>query len=197
MDAEHKNSSKQYDYSVPFPSLLQIMTRGLISQLRSFQKSLFLNRYRSSISNYRSQRYVLTRSIRSFNFLPFISNPWIKAINREHVTRRFSSQKSPEQHTKQDRIPEDATPHHYHTTTILQRLQELEEAFRVRGHSVLRWGLSAVIVSGFVIYIFREQLKENVADEVADVASRSLGKVNNKIDYCSGGRDGEYGHVFG
>lgn len=173
------------------------MTRGLISQLRSFQKSLFLNRYRSSISNYRSQRYVLTRSIRSFNFLRFISNPWIKAINREHVTRRFSSQKSPEQHTKQDRIPADATPHHYHTTTILQRLQELEEAFRVRGHSVLRWGLSAVIVSGFVIYIFREQLKENVADEVADVASRSLGKVNNKIDYCSGGRDGEYGHVFG
>ena len=173
------------------------MTRGLISQLRSFQQSLLLNRYRSNISNYRNQRYVLTRSIRSFNFLPFISNPWIKAINREHVTRRFSSQKSPEQHTKQDRIPADATPHHYHTTTILQRLHELEEAFRVRGHSVLRWGLSAVIVSGFVIYIFREQLKENVADEVADVASRSLGKVNNKIDYCSGGRDGEYGHVFG
>ena len=173
------------------------MTRGLISQLRSFQKSLFLNRYRSSISNYRSQRYVLTRSIRSFNFLPFISNPWIKVINGRHVPRRFSSQKSPERHTKQDQIPADAAPHHHHTTTILQRLQELEEAFRVRGHSVLRWGLSAVIVSGFVIYIFREQLKENVADEVADVASRSLGKVNNKIDYCSGGRDGEYGHVFG
>lgn len=166
------------------------MTRGLISQLRSFQKSLFLNRYRSSISNYMSQRYVLTRSIRSFNFLPFISNPWIKVINRRHVPRRFSSQKSSEQHTKQDQIPADAAPHHHHTTTILQRLQELEEAFRVRGHSVLRWGLSAVIVSGFVIYIFREQLKENVADEVADVASRSLGKVNNKADYDRGGRGG-------
>ena len=119
-------------------------------------------------------------------------------INRRHVPRRFSSQKSSEQHTKQDQIPADAAPHHHHTTTILQRLQELEEAFRVRGHSVLRWGLSAVIVSGFVIYIFREQLKENVADEVADVASRSLGKVNNKADYDrGGGGGGECGHVFG
>lgn len=173
------------------------MTRGLISQLRSCQKSLFLNRHRSSISNYRSQRYVLTRSIRSFNFLsPFISNPWMKVINRKHVPRRFACQKIPEQHTKQDRIPADAAPHHHHTTTILQRLQELEEAFRVRGHSVLRWGLSAVIVSGFVIYIFREQLKDNVADEVADVASRSLGKVNKKLDYCNRGRDGDC-HVFG
>lgn len=70
----------------------------------------------------------------------------------------------------------DTPPHHPHTNTILQRLHDLEESFRVRGHSVLRWGLSALIVAGFVIYIFREPLRENVADEVADVASRSLGK---------------------
>lgn len=42
---------------------------------------------------------------------------------------------------------------------------------------MLRWGLSAFVLAGLAIYAFREQLRENVADEVADVASRSLGKV--------------------
>jgi len=95
-------------------------------------------------------------------------------------SRRFGSDQASEPHKKQagagvsDAL--DTPPHHPHTTTILQRLHDLEESFRVRGHSVLRWGISALIVAGFVIYIFREPLRENVADEVADVASRSLGK---------------------
>ena len=42
---------------------------------------------------------------------------------------------------------------------------------------MLRWGLSALVLAGLAIYVFREPLRENVADEVADVASRSLGKV--------------------
>ena len=42
---------------------------------------------------------------------------------------------------------------------------------------MLRWGLSALLLAGLAIYVFREPLRENVADEVADVASRSLGKV--------------------
>ena len=71
----------------------------------------------------------------------------------------------------------DASSDHHHTITVLQRLHDLEQSFRVRGHSVLRWGISALVVAGFAIYVFRETLRENVADEVADVASRSLGKA--------------------
>lgn len=97
-----------------------------------------------------------------------------------HGSRKFGSDQASEQFKKQagsgDSNVVDTAPDHPHTNTILQRLHDLEESFRVRGHSVLRWGLSALIVAGFIIYIFREPLRENVADEVADVASRSLGK---------------------
>lgn len=99
--------------------------------------------------------------------------------NTKHV-RRFGNDQSSEQPKKQEGThasdAADALPHHQHTTTILQRLHDLEESFRVRGHSILRWGLSALVVAGLVIYVFREPLRENVADEVADVASRSLSK---------------------
>ena len=59
----------------------------------------------------------------------------------------------------------------------------LEESLRVRGYSILRWGLAVLLVTGFGIYIFREPLRENVADEVADVASRSLGKVEGQSGF--------------
>ena len=141
-------------------------------------------------------RYVLTLSCRKRprNFLSAcLSNlsPTLTVIprvgcvaNHERAknwvrVRRFVSQQS-SKHPSQEGTgvsdAVDAHPHHPHTTTILQRLHDLEESFRVRGHSVLRWGLSALVVAGFVIYVFREPLRENVADEVADVASRSLGK---------------------
>lgn len=98
--------------------------------------------------------------------------------------RNYFSQKTTGQSKKQEEVRAtellDSNTHQYHTTTILQRLQDLEESFRVQGHSILRWGLSALVISGFFIYIFREPLRENVADEVADVASRSLGKANLK-----------------
>lgn len=99
-----------------------------------------------------------------------------------HSSRRFASDQASQKPKKQEGTgvsnTVDTPPHHPHTNTILQRLHDLEESFRVRGHSVLRLGLSALIVAGIIIYIFREPLRENVADEVADVASRSLGKEN-------------------
>lgn len=132
-------------------------------------------------------RYVFTLSYRKsprFFSSSFYSrfSPASTVVTRltcVHSPRKFGSYQSSEQPKKQagagvsDVL--DTPPHHSHTNTILQRLHDLEESFRVRGHSVLRWGLSALIVAGFVIYIFREPLRENVADEVADVASRSLG----------------------
>lgn len=78
---------------------------------------------------------------------------------------------------------EPKSPSEEHTHTILQRLHGLEESLRVRGYSTLRWGLAVLLVTGFGIYIFREPLRENVADEVADVASRSLGKVEGQSGF--------------
>ena len=148
----------------------------------SSQKSLFLNRYLFYVSYRTSQGCSSSTGFHSNVSLlthRLISVERVK--NRNLVARRFaSSHESPQQPKKQVESPLDANSHHHHTITILQRLHDLEESFRVRGHSVLRWGLSALVVAGFVIYIFREPLRENVADEVADVASRSLGKATAK-----------------
>ena len=92
-----------------------------------------------------------------------LRNLW-SARNR---TRKYS-----DLHSKESKIP----PEEHATQTILQRLHNLEEYLRVRGYSVLRWGLSVIIVTAIAIYVFREPLRENMADEVADVASRSLGE---------------------
>ena len=156
----------------------------------SSQKSTVFSRYTLTLSCFKSPRHFLW-SFQS-NISPVLTVvPRIKCVHhlsadRELVknmepARRFLSHQSSEQPRKRQEGAltsdvVDASSHHPHTTTILQRLHDLEESFRVRGHSVLRWGLSALVVAGFVIYIFREPLRENVADEVADVASRSLGK---------------------
>lgn len=59
---------------------------------------------------------------------------------------------------------------------VVTQIHQLEESFRFHGYSTLRWGLSGfVLLFGFV-YLFRDRLRDNVADEVADVASRSMGK---------------------
>lgn len=76
-------------------------------------------------------------------------------------------------------LPEE---HYAYIQSILDRLHRLEETLHIRGYSVLRWGLGLVVAVGLAVYMFREPLKENVADEIADVASRSLADesvVNN------------------
>ncbi|XP_001629412.2 uncharacterized protein LOC5508870 [Nematostella vectensis] len=69
----------------------------------------------------------------------------------------------------------DPSVHHF---AMIERLHDLEERYRVRGYSLLRWGLGLVVMGVISLYLFREELRENVADEVADVASRSLGDEN-------------------
>lgn len=144
-----------------------------IFKLLDSRKSLFINRCLKSLTYRTSHRCISLRAYRC--------NVSELGINGKCVARRFGSHESPqlgpEQPKRQERNPVDGTSHHHHTITILQRLHDLEESFRVRGHSILRWGLSALVVAGFAIYVFREPLRENVADEVADVASRSLGKA--------------------
>lgn len=154
----------------------------------SSRKSAVFGRHVLTLSCCKSTRNFLSSSYSSYSpaltVVPRVtcvhSSADHEQVKSRTCTRRFVSQQSSEQPRNQEgaRVSDaaDAPPHHPHTTTILQRLHDLEESFRVRGHSILRWGLSALVVAGFAIYIFREPLRENVADEVADVASRSLGK---------------------
>lgn len=150
----------------------------------SSRKSPVLSRFLFTLSSCRNPRYLSSISYLncSPDFAIYRARLCIHTKQREHV-RKYGSHQTFEESKKQEEPPvtdsSDSTSHH-HTTTILQRLQDLEESFRVRGHSILRWGLSALVIAGFVIYIFREPLRENVADEVADVASRSLGKSSFK-----------------
>lgn len=103
---------------------------------------------------------------------------YIPTRRRYYCSKQTTGQSKKQEGAQANDLSDSTTHHHHHNTTILQRLQDLEESFRVRGHSILRWGLSALVISGFVIYIFREPLRENVADEVAVVASRSLADEN-------------------
>lgn len=64
---------------------------------------------------------------------------------------------------------------------LLSKIHSLEESSRFHGYSILRWGLSIAFAILASIYLFRDELRENVADEVADVASRSMGKHSNGI----------------
>ena len=140
------------------------------------QKSTVFTRYVFALSCRKSPRFFSSSFYSKFS----AGSTVVPRGTCVHSSRGFGNDQASEQPPKQERTgvsnEVDTPPHHPHTSTILQRLHDLEESFRVRGHSVLRWGLSALIVAGFVIYIFREPLRENVADEVADVASRSLGK---------------------
>ena len=60
--------------------------------------------------------------------------------------------------------------------SIVVKVKDLENYLRVRGYSTMKWGIAILGVLGFVIYMFREPIKENLSDEVADVATRSLGR---------------------
>ena len=59
--------------------------------------------------------------------------------------------------------------------SVVVKVKDLENYLRIRGYSTLRVGIAILVVTGFGIYMFREPIRENISDEVADVASRSLG----------------------
>lgn len=59
--------------------------------------------------------------------------------------------------------------------SVVVKVKDLENYLRIRGYSTLRVGITILLVTGFGIYMFREPIRENISDEVADVASRSLG----------------------
>eukprot|EP00128_Syssomonas_multiformis_P012910 Colp12_sorted_trinity150504_noHs@11162 len=59
-----------------------------------------------------------------------------------------------------------------HATMV--RLQDLDKALRVRGYSILRIGGSVFAVMTLMVWWFRDPIRSNVAEEIANVASQSL-----------------------
>ncbi|XP_033637582.1 uncharacterized protein LOC117298429 isoform X1 [Asterias rubens] len=65
-------------------------------------------------------------------------------------------------------------PSLHHHDTVLVNLQRLEDSLRYHGYSTVRIGFAVLVILGISVYTFRESIRENVADEVSQVASRSL-----------------------
>ncbi|XP_038072443.1 uncharacterized protein LOC119740977 isoform X2 [Patiria miniata] len=82
--------------------------------------------------------------------------------NKLHTTSR--------PHTVHDESKKSTAPH----DTVLHRMQRLEDSLRYHGYSTIRIGLALVIFIGLAIYIFREAIREHAAEEVSQVATRSL-----------------------
>jgi len=114
-------------------------------------------------------------------------NDITKVFSQGMQQKRYSSTQTPN--------PTDSV--HY----VVQRLHEIEERMRIKGYSLLRWGLVAIIVMVTTLYFFREEVRENVADEVAVVATRSLGTllVNSTAfqqKVCSLIRSSNYSFIY-
>lgn len=103
-------------------------------------------------------------------------------INNSSLTKRgkkdmasiFPKFKQQRRHTSNQNPPDSV---HHSVVSVVQRLHGIEESMRVKGYSLLRWGLVAIVVMITTLYLFREEVRENVADEVAVVASKSLGRL--------------------
>lgn len=99
---------------------------------------------------------------------------WL-GISSKNLLKKYPQLRNYSQ--KPDDIRQGHDSVHISAASVVQRLHELEETMRVKGYNVLRWGLAAIAVLSAIVYLFREEVRENVADEVAGVASRSLGNV--------------------
>ncbi|XP_041468094.1 uncharacterized protein LOC121418347 [Lytechinus variegatus] len=58
--------------------------------------------------------------------------------------------------------------------SVLHQLKKLENSLRFHGYSTIRIGVGVFIIIGLMVYILRDPIRENVAVEVSQVASRSL-----------------------
>ncbi|KAJ8045154.1 hypothetical protein HOLleu_08098 [Holothuria leucospilota] len=95
------------------------------------------------------------------------------------MTKSLSLKSSPSQHiryqshSKQSKtqFPRETTPD---DISVIERLHRLEDSLRYHGYSTIRIALGFAAVIGLSLYLFRDALRDNVADEVSQVASRSL-----------------------
>ncbi|CAH1790761.1 unnamed protein product [Owenia fusiformis] len=58
--------------------------------------------------------------------------------------------------------------------SVMTKLRQIEDSMRVYGYSTLRIGIGVIFSAGFGIYIFRDHIRGAAADEVSNVASKSL-----------------------
>ncbi|XP_013400075.1 uncharacterized protein LOC106166155 [Lingula anatina] len=90
----------------------------------------------------------------------------------------FTRVQSYSQRSGPDQDQQSQHGEHGHYSRIMERLVTIENDTRLYGYSTLRIGGAVVISTGIAVYLFREQIRENVADEVSQVTTRSLSDEN-------------------
>ena len=121
-------------------------------------------------------------NVKKFNLLS--SRKCIQVIFQHNTSRYWNQAGCNGQHSilqlrslstsEKEKVASSSADEHW-GPYLVSRIHNLEESSRFHGYSTLRWGLSIVVTVLAGVYLFRDQLRDNVADEVADVASRSMG----------------------
>eukprot|EP00794_Sanderia_malayensis_P020493 gene20493-22509_t len=118
-----------------------------------------------------TQMLASTRFGSVFNVFPCLQSRSLSSSSSNYV-------ESKEQSSDSQKKKESPYMNSISRSSVVVKVKDLEEHLRIRGYSTLRWGLGILSAVGFGIYMFREPIKDNLSDEVADVASRSLGDQN-------------------
>ncbi|XP_072031517.1 uncharacterized protein [Amphiura filiformis] len=101
----------------------------------------------------------------------WISRSWIESrLNKLSVQATLLDCSRRQLSVSALRLAEDHKQHE----SVGKKLQHLEDSLRYHGYSTIRIGLFIMFAAGMGLYIFRESIRENVADEVSQVAYRSL-----------------------
>ena len=133
---------------------------------------------------YRGDRNLFSRGL--FGESVFGRPVTVSAWTGRALTTRTSASPSPPANEK-DGSKTRLHPHYMESiakSSVVVKVKDLEEHWRIKGYSTFRWGLGILVLVGFGIYMFREPIKENLSDEVADVATRSLGGYRNSAAIC-------------
>ncbi|RDD44566.1 hypothetical protein TrispH2_003718 [Trichoplax sp. H2] len=93
-------------------------------------------------------------------------------LNRFKSNVSFSTMAKPDKKVNMSQ----SSSHSQHTTIVLSR-HDIENFIRSHGNAAFKLTIGITMFLFLTVYIFREYIRENMADEVADVASRSLSDV--------------------
>nr|XP_054757993.1 uncharacterized protein LOC129264161 [Lytechinus pictus] len=133
-----------------------------------------------------SQHLTLKKSKNCFSTIPLSSWTWswrqqhlklkflqVKLANVCHwnfsSTRYLSSNPASTQSSSGQPVKDDQDHR-----SVLHQLKKLENSLRFHGYSTVRIGVGVFIIIGLMVYLLRDPIRENVAVEVSQVASRSL-----------------------
>ncbi|XP_054758200.2 uncharacterized protein LOC129264356 isoform X2 [Lytechinus pictus] len=134
-----------------------------------------------------SSQHLTLKSENCFSTIPLSSWTWrqqhlqlkflqVKLANVCHwnfsSTRYLSSNPASTQSSSGQPVKHDQD--HRSVLHQLKKLKKLENSLRFHGYSTVRIGVGVFIIIGLMVYLLRDPIRENVAVEVSQVASRSL-----------------------